>query len=336
MESVLDISAHKYGNYHKYYTFHPSSARICFFNTGSVFLKLWEAQNRPAVFTILDIGCNEGNLSVDVLEQAKKELPSDVQCVLLGVDLDSSLIELANTKYITEADQFKEFHALNFMDVAASKSFVESYTNRLKSLLGSRTFEGFSVVCLFSITMWIHLNYGDDGLKDFLLRSAALLSPLGSLVVEPQPWKCYKAADKRCRKLGITRPLHYSALTIRNIEVDTADIVLQRGQYAPSGPSAPSVESTVAAATQSASTPEIPRALAGDSFQMKSHWDLGKEGWGRSILIFHRSEHIASLKVGGASTGGAELVQDSTVKDDDGDDSAGVAKKAKIVHDEVI
>lgn len=306
MESVLDISAHKYGNYHKYYTFHPSSARIKFFNSGDLFLKLWEAQDRPAVFSILDIGCNEGNLSVDVLEQAKKELPPHVQCVLLGIDLDSSLIQLANTKYMdSEKDPYKEFHTVNFMDVDAAKAFMDAYTARLQALLGNIPFTGFSLVCLFSITMWIHLNYGDDGVNDFLLRSAALLSPLGSLVVEPQPWKCYKAADKRTRKLGMPRPLHYSALKIRDIEPEMTDIVLQRGRYA---------ASEVAKAAVSAENNTSDSASAAQ-FLMKSHWDLGKEGWGRSILIFHRSDHIGTNVVNKAENNTGD---DNTGVVDDG------------------
>ena len=36
-------------------------------------------------------------------------------------------------------------------------------------------FPGFSFVSLFSITMWIHLNFGTDGLDRFLLKSVSLL-----------------------------------------------------------------------------------------------------------------------------------------------------------------
>lgn len=38
-------------------------------------------------------------------------------------------------------------------------------------------FPGFSFVSLFSITMWIHLNFGTDGLDRFLLKSVSLLDP---------------------------------------------------------------------------------------------------------------------------------------------------------------
>jgi 2-polyprenyl-3-methyl-5-hydroxy-6-metoxy-1,4-benzoquinol methylase len=114
----------------------------------------------------------------------------------LGVDLDSSLIDLAKKKYC-ENDLDIEFQPLNIMDFKSYSSFMDGYFSR-------QPFASFSFVCLFSITMWIHLNFGDQGLHTFLQRSASLLSPVngGSLLVEPQPWKCYKNAEKRCKKLG--------------------------------------------------------------------------------------------------------------------------------------
>jgi hypothetical protein len=50
---------------------------------------------------------------------------------------------------------------------------------------------GFSFISLFSITMWIHLNFGDRGLEIFLRRSVDLLDLgrgallIGMLSLEP-------------------------------------------------------------------------------------------------------------------------------------------------------
>jgi len=298
MENVLNISAHKYGNYHKYYTFHPSSARISFFASGDVFKKLWDAQGQPNVFSIIDIGCNEGNLSMDVLDQAKKELPSHVTCTLLGIDLDSSLIDLAVAKYVTPDNSTPiAFAPINFMDPEASKAFLDKYLKELSAKLSTEVV-GFSMVCLFSITMWIHLNFGDDGLVDFLARSADLLTPLGSLVVEPQPWKCYKAADKRCRKLGITRPLHFSTLQIRDIEREITGMLLPTDTTdTPNIESASTVPAVSSTSSEKASGAVVAPVQAKKVYTqiqagMKSHWDLGKEGWGRTIYLFHRSAEL--------------------------------------------
>ena len=295
MESVLDISAHKYGNYHKYYTFHPSSTRSSFFSRDNILLQIWEGQGQPDVFSILDIGCNEGNLSMDVLSEAKRQLPDHVKCVLLGIDVDSSLIGLANNKYVTADSSCPiTFETVNFMDETESKTFMKSYYDKLETK--EWKFDGFNLVCLFSITMWIHLNYGDEGFLSFLERSADLLCPIGSLVVEPQPWKCYKSADKRCRKLGITRPLHYSALTIRDIEKETVDIVMGLSTTTTNSSTEVPVESTSVVKTRNPKQPAVhqpvPHRDISASMGMRSYWDLGKEGWGRSILIFHRSETL--------------------------------------------
>ena len=46
---------------------------------------------------------------------------------------------------------------------------------------------------MFSVTMWIHLHHGDEGLERFL----RLVSEVGEFILlEPQPWKCYQTAAR--------------------------------------------------------------------------------------------------------------------------------------------
>lgn len=45
--------------------------------------------------------------------------------------------------------------------------------------------------------MWIHLNRGDAGLEDFL---RVICDISDAVVIEPQPWKCYKTAVKRMKR----------------------------------------------------------------------------------------------------------------------------------------
>ena len=47
-----------------------------------------------------------------------------------------------------------------------------------------------------SITKWIHLNGGDDGLRAFFTRVFKCLRPEGRFVVEPQPWSSYVKARR--------------------------------------------------------------------------------------------------------------------------------------------
>ncbi|TFY72937.1 hypothetical protein EVG20_g99 [Dentipellis fragilis] len=55
---------------------------------------------------------------------------------------------------------------------------------------------GYDVVIAFSVSKWIHLNGGDDGLKRFFRRIYDVLSPGGTFVFEPQQWDSYTKARK--------------------------------------------------------------------------------------------------------------------------------------------
>jgi hypothetical protein len=48
----------------------------------------------------------------------------------------------------------------------------------------------------FSITKWIHLNGGDEGLLSFFRKIYAVLKAGGLLLLEPQGWEGYAKARK--------------------------------------------------------------------------------------------------------------------------------------------
>jgi hypothetical protein len=48
----------------------------------------------------------------------------------------------------------------------------------------------------FSLTKWIHLNGGDQGLKSFFKRVYEVLNQGGAFVLEPQAWETYVKARK--------------------------------------------------------------------------------------------------------------------------------------------
>lgn len=59
--------------------------------------------------------------------------------------------------------------------------------------------------------MWIHINNGDEELIKLL---HFLKDNTRSLIIEPQPWKCYKNAQRRLKRSGKDFEL-YELLKIR-------------------------------------------------------------------------------------------------------------------------
>ncbi|KIJ63202.1 hypothetical protein HYDPIDRAFT_29889 [Hydnomerulius pinastri MD-312] len=59
----------------------------------------------------------------------------------------------------------------------------------------------YDVVLAFSITKWIHLNHGDDGIKRFFLRVHKNLKPGGVFILEPQAWDTYAKARRMDQRL---------------------------------------------------------------------------------------------------------------------------------------
>lgn len=222
-ENILELSAHVYGNYHKYYTFHPAGSRLQLLEGRGIFHNLWKAQSEPTVFRILDIGCNEGQLSVEMLQLARRELPADVRCELVGVDIDSSLIELATTNHTLQAPNLSScFFAVDFLD--------ETSIDTLKAKLPHAQ-EGFQLVTVFSTTMWIHINHGDSGLQKFLVHAQSFVGLNGAMLLEPQPTKCYRTAVKRCRKLGLKEPAAYRTIQPEKAEETVQALTLEVYPY---------------------------------------------------------------------------------------------------------
>ncbi|KAJ4460219.1 putative 7SK snRNA methylphosphate capping enzyme [Paratrimastix pyriformis] len=61
-----------------------------------------------------------------------------------------------------------------------------------------------TVMCL-SVTKWVHLNYGDEGVKALFRRVDEVLKPGGIFILEPQPWRSYK---RKCRLTPALRATH--------------------------------------------------------------------------------------------------------------------------------
>ena len=51
---------------------------------------------------------------------------------------------------------------------------------------------------MFATTKWIHLNFGDDGIKKTFKRIFAQLKPKGKLLLEPLDFKSYRKTANSC------------------------------------------------------------------------------------------------------------------------------------------
>lgn len=69
----------------------------------------------------------------------------------------------------------------------------------------------FDVVSCFSTSKWVHLNFGDEGLRRLFVRAHACLRPGGRFLLEPQPWSSYR------KRAGLTPTIkrNYEQIRLR-------------------------------------------------------------------------------------------------------------------------
>ena len=56
--------------------------------------------------------------------------------------------------------------------------------------------EEYDVILALSLTKWIHLNWGDVGIKRFFQKVYRHLRPGGRFILEPQPFSSYSKRKK--------------------------------------------------------------------------------------------------------------------------------------------
>ncbi|XP_068599029.1 pre-miRNA 5'-monophosphate methyltransferase [Brachionichthys hirsutus] len=197
-----DPGAATFGNFINYYTFNPPENRLSLIPT--TLLQDLSCSDRRAT-EILDVGCNSGELSIAfykhvVQEPACEEESAESGVHLLGCDLDDLLIQRAQ-----QANPLPGSIAFVRLDIMED-------ADQLKDYLKQHGCSYFHLCLCLAVTMWVHLNHGDSGLLRLLSRLASISQ---HLLLEAQPWKCYRAAARRLRKLGRSDFDHFKALKIR-------------------------------------------------------------------------------------------------------------------------
>lgn len=73
---------------------------------------------------------------------------------------------------------------------------VANYVLRDEQLLSTDEHHKYDLIMCLSVTKWIHLNFGDAGLKRTFKRIFNQLRPGGKLILEAQNWASYKKKNK--------------------------------------------------------------------------------------------------------------------------------------------
>lgn len=157
---------------------------------------------------VMDIGCNTGELTIFIAKHWKPHK-------ITGIDIDKKLINIAQrkirefkSKCISEDFDFPEamtsmygpLAKVGFMHMNSPPVFPNNilffeanYVPGCEDCLETQRPELDIILCL-RVTKWIHLNFGDDGLKLAFKRMFAQLKFGGYLILEPQPWFTYSAS----------------------------------------------------------------------------------------------------------------------------------------------
>jgi 7SK snRNA methylphosphate capping enzyme len=232
-----------YGNYDTYYSYRPPSAPGDELTANeshidprlTALLPSWLDQKR-----IIDIGCNSGDITFALATEFGATS-------VLGVDIDNSLIQRANNRLASERQKLNpdeclanlDFRCENVVarkyrrDFASQKRRCGPMTKQPGSLVVAgptlserlpganvktlaQTSDGavYDVVVCFSVTKWIHLNWGDGGLRTLFQRVYDMLPSAGLFILEPQPWKSYK----KKYHLTETTKTHFKSIEMRPSE----------------------------------------------------------------------------------------------------------------------
>lgn len=173
-----------YGNYNRYYGYRYTEK-----DTDDIRVKAFEGYRELFDGSdILDVGCNDGSVTTAV---ARKFAIKSIT----GIDIDRNLIDAAEKRLI------RNIQVNNNNDKIDSNTNVEIYSNlkfrhcnyvlNSDDLLEFEEVKYDTILCL-SVTKWMHLNFGDAGLKRAFKRMYKQLKENGVLILEAQNWKSYK------------------------------------------------------------------------------------------------------------------------------------------------
>nr|XP_002129700.1 7SK snRNA methylphosphate capping enzyme-like [Ciona intestinalis] len=203
----------QYGNYSQYYGYrNPKKFQDC---RMTCLKREWFKEK-----DVLDVGCNVGHLTLLI---ARDYSPRKI----VGIDIDGSLINIARTNirhYATASVRPPSQLASSFPDsmpkmygplvappVETGKDDSAEFPNNVLFFEGNYVPEvdeilrfqepEYDVIMCMSVTKWMHMNWGDEGLKKTFERFFKQLRAGGKLIIEPQEWKSYGKKKKLTERI---------------------------------------------------------------------------------------------------------------------------------------
>ncbi|KAM3281723.1 putative RNA methyltransferase [Capsicum chacoense] len=195
----------------------------------------------------LDIGCNSGVITIAIAQKFNCRS-------ILGVDIDEARIQDAywtlrktvkssktvpigvakstESKNVTGAGNHvaesptkrattdcTESHHVQESNLSDIVSFTKG--NFVQNWHAGENTSYDTIICL-SVSKWVQLNWGDEGLITLFSKVWRLLSPGGVFILEPQPWSSYYSN----RLVSETTRINYQEIKIR--PQDFQDILLDK------------------------------------------------------------------------------------------------------------
>ncbi|KAG1957795.1 7SK snRNA methylphosphate capping enzyme isoform B [Pimephales promelas] len=116
-------------------------------------------------------------------------------------------------------------------DFPANVTFVKGNYVLESDMLVKIQKEEYDVILCLSVTKWVHLNWGDAGLKRLFHRIYNHLRPGGLFILEPQPWSSYskrkKLTEDICKNYhGIRlKPDHFSSFLTADVGFSSYELI---------------------------------------------------------------------------------------------------------------